>query len=71
MNKVQGPFPNAREIARFERTLPKDLKSGTRAKIKNKPRRVGITNTPVKSHTSLDQVIAINEVRRNPIWYLN
>jgi hypothetical protein len=71
IQKVTGPFPSSQKLAAFERSLPKDLRGGTRAKIKQKPRSVGIINSTVTAHTDIQPVLAIHEAQRNPIWYLN
>ena len=71
IQKIQGPFPSSQELAAFERSLPKDLRGGTRARIKQKPRAVGIINSTVISHTDIQPILEVHELPRNPIWYLN
>jgi len=71
IQKVTGPFPSSQKLAAFERSLPKDLRGGTRARVKQKPRAVGIINSTVISHTDIQPVLAIHETIRNPIWYRN
>ena len=71
IKKIQGPFPSSQKLAAFERSLPKELKVGMRAKVKQKPRQVGTINSPVKLHTDIQPVLNIHESIRNPIWYMN
>ena len=71
VKKIEGPFPSGKALAKFEKTLPADLRSGTKAKIKQKRRAVGIINSTVISHTDIQPILDIHESIRNPIWYRN
>lgn len=68
IQKVQGPFPSSQKLAAFERSLPKDLRGGTRARIKQKPRAVGIVNTPVKSHTHIQPILETQDLLYRSKW---
>jgi len=75
MNKTEIKFPTARELAKWEKTLPDKIRNGHKAvnnpRPKAKARRVGKVNTTVSHSINLEPIIINHETARNAAWYLN